>query len=185
MSGNSKKAVASKKAVSNRAAPASKKAAAVAVAAAPAAAGSKKKVAAVASKRAAAAVDSRKVVADCRIKLYDEYRKKCKAQGAECAMVKECGKFGIGSDLWPVDQFRMTDEAFAKHKAMYGPNGFRMGKECTSRIMWGDAALRKQLEDVCGGRTPAFLLQPPPGAAPAAAAPAAARPSSKKGGLFA
>ena len=181
-------AAASKKAPSS----ASKKAPAAvskkAAASAPPASTSKK--AAAPAKQQRVISDSRKMIAECRVKLYDDYRKKCSAKGAECELVKQCGQYGVGSELWPVDQYRMDDENFAKHREKYGPQAARQGKECMNRVMWGDGALRKQLEEACGGTVPAFLLLPAaaPGAVPGAvAAPAAKAPSKKapsKKGLF-
>lgn len=153
-------------------------------------AGAANAAAAAGSKKANAAPAPREHKLDdevygCRIKKYTEYRGTCQAQKAKqdkgegkvedaaCkAVLDRCGRYGVGSSVWPVDFWpkgKDDKESADKLQAIRDadPNfHFGKGRRCMTDVFWeinGDELLK------CGGEKPGFL--------------AAAAGRSKKGGV--
>ncbi len=86
---------------------------------------------------------------ECRKGLYDAYRAACAEKvkaGKPCGIIERCGKWGVGTPEWPVEVFKVSDEAF---KAL-GPAKVRAGRDCITRAMYGDPEFTAALEKQCG-----------------------------------
>lgn len=133
---------------------------------------------------------------ECRKGLYDAYRAACADKvkaGQKCGIIDRCGKWGVGTPEWPVEVFKVSDEAF---KAL-GPTKVRAGRDCITRAMYGDpeftAALEKQCGAIPASKRPHALsvesrrvssVTRAMAAAAAAAPPAAAAPAPAAGGAI-
>lgn len=53
----------------------------------------------------------------------------CLAKGDGCEILRECGTFGVGSELWPIDRFIDGDELNALI-AKFGKPNWNQGKRC-------------------------------------------------------
>jgi hypothetical protein len=76
---------------------------------------------------------------DCRMGLFDGYRKACHAKTAACpaahqAELAQCSKFGVGSEHWPLDLWPLPQQNQDALKAA-GMN-FRKGRKCLSQVWW-------------------------------------------------
>jgi hypothetical protein len=91
----------------------------------------------------------RKEEMGCRTKLYNDYRSKCKEDVGACQMYSECGKYGIGTDNWPITSYMPTNIRNRRD----ADETVRMGMECATRIMWNDPGYGPQLSN-CGGAPP-------------------------------
>jgi hypothetical protein len=77
----------------------------------------------------------------CRIEEYNAYRNECAKMGADCPLVRDCGKYGVGSDMWRVEDWMLKPEQI---KAIT-PHNFKNGRHCMTKVMWADEALRERL----------------------------------------
>ena len=82
----------------------------------------------------------------CRIEMYDKYRNEC-GQTPTCTIAARCGKWGVGSEYWPVTSFNPDDSMYN----LYSKQFIREGKKCVQRAMWDDKEnFIKPLEAKCG-----------------------------------
>lgn len=97
---------------------------------------------------------SRREPNTCRIDAYDSFRTECAKMGSDCALVKQCGKYGVGSDLWKVDEWMLKPEQIK----VITPHNFKNGRHCMTKVMWADKALRDRLTQCNPGASEPAVL---------------------------
>ncbi len=86
----------------------------------------------------------------CRASLYEDYRSKCNNDVASCPLYTECGKYGVGTEVWPVTSYMPTNLRNRRD----ADETVRSGMDCSTHVMWNDPGYGPQLLK-CGGVPPA------------------------------
>lgn len=103
-------------------------------------------------------------VIQCKRAVRREIGAKCMQDKEMCPIIQECGKFGVGSEDWPLDVDRLPEEKFrlffeetladgsvVKNKA--GMERWREGRRCIRNVMRANDQFNKMFDD-CNLRAP-------------------------------